>query len=150
MTPVEAGETAPTIPGIELQPGPSMLMFYKVTCPTCQMAAPVAQRLFERFPGRFAAVAQDPPEKIEDFGRRYGASFPSLSDVPPYPGSDAYGVRTVPTLFVIDGGRVVDVVESWERDGWNRVTSRLDELLGDGSGAPISEAGDGLPPMRPG
>lgn len=149
MTPIGAGERAPTIPGLQLEPGPGMVMFYKVTCATCQMVAPVAQRLFERFSGRFAAVAQDPPEGIEDFGRRFGSSFPSLSEPPPYAASDAYGIEAVPTLFVIDGGAVIDVVESWDRDGWNRATARLAELVG-GDASPISEEGDGLPPLRPG
>ncbi len=148
MSPIEAGERAPAVPGLQLAE-PGIVMFYKVTCPTCQMVAPVAQRLFERFPERFAAVAQDPPERIQDFGRRFGSSFPSVSEPPPYEASEAYGVRSVPTLFVVDQGRVLDVVESWERDGWNRVAARLGRLLGQDDGG-VSERGDGLPPMRPG
>lgn len=150
MSPIDAGDRAPTVPGIALDPGPGILMFYKVSCPTCQLAAPVAEKLFQRFPGRFAAVAQDPPDRIEDFGRRFGTSFPSVSESPPYEASNAYGIDTVPTLFVIDGGKVLDVVESWDREGWNRAASRLGELVGDGEGSPISEQGDGLPPFRPG
>ncbi|HWC32127.1 MAG TPA: redoxin domain-containing protein, partial [Actinomycetota bacterium] len=112
MRPIQAGERAPAIPGLQLEDGRGIVMFYKVTCPTCQMVAPVAQRLFERFPGRFAAVAQDPPDRIQDFGRHFGSSFPSLSEPPPYDAANGYGVRSVPTLFVVDGGSVVDVVES--------------------------------------
>ena len=38
--------------------------------------------------------------------------FRSVPDAPPYPASRAYGVRTVPTLFVIDErGIVVEAVE---------------------------------------
>ena len=146
---LDPGADAPTIPGLVLEPGPGVLMFYKVTCPTCQMAGPVAEKLFARFPGRFAAVAQDPPDRIEDFGRRYGTSFPSLSEPPPYDASNAYDVEAVPTLYLLDGGRIVDVVESWDREGWNRVAGRLGEMTGQGGGA-VSEEGDGLPPFRPG
>jgi hypothetical protein len=67
----------------------------------------------------------------------------------PYDASEAYGVRTVPTVFLVDGGTVVDTVEGWDRAGFNRVSERLAELSG-AAYRPVSEAGDGLPPFRPG
>ncbi|MGH2767094.1 MAG: hypothetical protein ACRDKA_14480, partial [Actinomycetota bacterium] len=60
MPPIAAGTAAPEIPGAERVPGPSAVMFYKVTCPTCQLAAPVADRLAAAFPGRLLGVGQDP------------------------------------------------------------------------------------------
>jgi hypothetical protein len=119
------------------------VVFYKVTCPTCQVAAPVAERLFASLGERFVAVAQDPPERVSAFSTEFGVTFPSVPDAPPYPMSDAYGVRTVPTVFAVEEGNVVDVVESWDREGWNRVAS----VLGAGE---VSHQGDGLPPFRPG
>ena len=148
MSPIGAGADAPPIPGVELEQ-PGLVLFYKVTCPTCQISAPVAQRLAERFPGRFAAVAQDPPDAIEGFGRRFGASFTSVSESPPYDASNAYDVDTVPTLFLVEDAKVVDVAESWDRDAWNRLAARLGEATGS-DGSPISQQGDGLPPFRPG
>jgi thiol-disulfide isomerase/thioredoxin len=124
-------------------------MFYKVTCPTCQLAAPVAERFAASFPGRFLGVGQDPPEKLDRFAEDLGTSFASVPDEPPYEASNAYGVRTVPTLFVLDDGEVVDVVESWDRDGWNRAAARLADLTGQAS-EEVSSDGDGLPPFRPG
>jgi thiol-disulfide isomerase/thioredoxin len=124
-------------------------MFYKVTCPTCQIAAPVAERFHQAFPDRFLGVGQDPGEKLDQFAQELGTSFPSVADEPPYPLSDAYGVRTVPTVFVIDDGNVVDVVESWDRDGWNRVAAKLGALAGIQAES-VSWDGDGLPPFRPG
>jgi len=78
-----------------------------------------------------------------------GTSFASVPDEPPYEASNAYGVRTVPTLFVLDDGDVVDVVESWDRDGWNRAAARLADLTGQAA-EEVSSEGDGLPPFRPG
>jgi thiol-disulfide isomerase/thioredoxin len=149
VEPLEPGSVAPEIRGSEREDGPRVVMFYKVTCPTCQLAAPVAGRLAERFPGHFVGVGQDPVEKLDQFAEDLGTTFPALSDEPPYDVSNAYGVRTVPTLFVLDEGRVVDVVESWDRDGWNRAAARLAELTGQ-QPEPISADGDGLPPFRPG
>jgi peroxiredoxin len=143
------GVPAPDVPGADLSSGPRTLFFYKVTCPTCQMAAPVAERLFGSFPDRLVAVAQDPPEKVEAFAEEYGTTFQSVTDAPPYELSDAYGIEIVPTLFLVEDGSVTDVVESWDRDGWNRVASRLAGALGQSIG-PLSEEGDGLPVFRPG
>jgi hypothetical protein len=63
--------------------------------------------------------------------------------------SNAYGIEVVPTLFLVEDGVVTDVTESWDREGWNRVGSRLAGALGQ-SIAPLSEDGDGLPVFRPG
>ena len=49
----------------------------------------------------------------------------------------------------MDGGTVVDAVEGWDRAGFNRISERLAELSGSAY-QPVSEAGDGLPPFRPG
>jgi peroxiredoxin len=108
------------------------------------------ERLFRSAPQSFAAVVQDPPERAEDFNAAYGTTFSPVPDTEPYDLSNAFGVRTVPTVFVIDeGGRVEDVAESWDREGWNRATRRLAELTGLDI-PPVSEEGDGLPPFRPG
>jgi thiol-disulfide isomerase/thioredoxin len=149
VTPLALGSTAPPIPGAEITGGPRAVLFYKVTCPTCQLAAPPAERLRRAFPDRFVAVGQDPPGKLAAFDRMFRASLAAVPDEPPYETSDAYGIRTVPTLFVLDDGRVEDVVESWDRDGWNRAAGRLAELAGR-EPPTLSEEGDGLPPFRPG
>lgn len=149
MKPLEKGSHAPTIPGVEFREGPLALFFYKVTCPTCQIAAPVAERLAGWYPERLVGVAQDPPERVEAFAREYRTTFPSVSDVEPYEASNAYGIRTVPTLFVIEDGTVSEVVESWDREGWNRVAMHLATMAGTETET-LSTESDGLPPFRPG
>ncbi len=148
MPPLKPGTDAPEIPGAD-RAGTRVLYFYKVTCPTCQISAPVAERFHQRFGDRFLGVGQDPREKLDQFGEELGATFSTISDEPPYPLSDAYGIRVVPTVFVLGDGKVVDVVESWDRDGWNRVAAKAGELAGQAAEA-LSWDGDGLPPFRPG
>ena len=87
--------------------------------------------------------------RADAFAREYRTTFPSVTDVEPYDVSNAYGIRVVPTLFVIEREKVVDVVESWDRDGWNRVSAYLGSSAGSSS-EPVSTEGDGLPPFRPG
>ncbi len=146
MAPLKPGQDAPDIPGAA---GARVLFFYKVTCPTCQISAPIAERLHERLGERFVGIGQDPREKLDQFAEELGASFTAVPDLPPYPLSDAYGIRVVPTVFVTRDGKVLDVVESWDRDGWNRVAAKALELVGAPAEA-VSWDGDGLPPFRPG
>ena len=129
---------------------PHALVFYKVTCPTCQMAAPVLDRFERAYPGRVIGVGQDPIGTLERFSAAYDMTLLSLVDEAPYDASNAYGIEHVPTLFVVDGaGNVADVVESWDRDSYNHASRTLAELLGD-EAVVISEASDGLPEFRPG
>lgn len=112
-------------------------------------AAPVSR--FERaYPGRITGIGQDPPEKLAEFDSTYGLGFAPVADIPPYELSNAYGIRTVPTTFLVDpDGSIVDVVESWDRDGLNRLSKELASALG-ADFVPISEPSDGLPSFRPG
>jgi thiol-disulfide isomerase/thioredoxin len=149
MSPLQPGADAPAIPGADRAEGPRAVMFYKVTCPTCQMAAPIAERFHQDFPERFLGVGQDPREKLDQFAEELGTSFPSVSDETPYEASNAYAIRTVPTVVLLDDGKVMDVVESWDRDGWNRLAAKMGGLTGTDPEA-LSWEGDGLPPFRPG
>jgi peroxiredoxin len=148
--PLEPGSSAPAIPGVDLSAGPTALFFYKVTCPVCQMAAPKADAFDGAYPGRIIGVGQDPPPLLREFGERHGMSFGTVADPPPYLASDVYGIEAVPTLFVVDGdGTVVETVESWDRDGYNRASRTLADLTRLPF-VPISDPADGLPAFRPG
>jgi thiol-disulfide isomerase/thioredoxin len=149
MGPPSVGSPAPPIPGIDLRAGVRALFFYKVTCPVCRLAAPVAQRMAAAYPGAISGIGQDPGQALDRFAGSYEWSFGSTADLPPHPVSDAYGIRVVPTVVVVRDGRVADVVESWDRDGYVRLSSLLAEATGRPF-ASVSEEGDGLPSFRPG
>lgn len=150
MQELEVGSKAPPVPGVDFAAGPTALFFYKVTCPVCQMAAPVAGKFERAYPGRIVGIGQDPEEKLRQFDRQYGLGFSSITDLPPYDVSNAYGVVSVPTLFLAGtGGTILESVPSWDREGYNVVSRRLANLL-DADPVLISEPGDGLPPFRPG
>jgi len=123
--------------------GPVVLAFFKTTCPVCQMAAPKVQTLAESGV-RVVAVGEDPPPELRSYAERHGQEVTTVSEPAPYPVSDAFGIDTVPTLFLVDeGGTVRDAVVSWDRDAWNRFAAAA-------GGAPVSDEGDGLPAFRPG
>jgi hypothetical protein len=150
MTALPPGSAAPPIPGVSFADGPRALYFYKVTCPACQMSAPSAERFEHAYPGRIAGVGQDPPDRLQGFSDEWGVTFPSVPDHPPYEISNAYGIRVVPTLFLVsEGGTILESVESWDRDGYNGVSRRLAGLTG-ATYEEVSTPSDGLPPFRPG
>ncbi len=149
-SPPTIGSDAPAVPDVDFGAGPTALIFYKVTCPVCQMAGPKLETFERAYPGRSRGIGQDPPEKLDAFTREHGMTFPSRPDLPPYDISNAYGIRVVPTVVLVGAeGRVEGVAESWDREGMNEVSRRLAELAGLPY-APISEPADGLPAFRPG
>jgi peroxiredoxin len=150
MEPLAVGSPAPPVLGVDFASGPYVVLFYKVTCPVCQLAAPKVERFEQAYPGHVVGVGQDPPDRLEAFQHEYGMTFRSLADVEPYELSNAYGIRVVPTAFLVGtDGAIVQAVESWDRDGLNELSSRLSELTGSPYVA-ISEPADGLPSFRPG
>ncbi|MGA7218766.1 MAG: TlpA disulfide reductase family protein, partial [Candidatus Sulfotelmatobacter sp.] len=77
----------------ELAQGPVVLVFFKVSCPTCQYALPFFERL-ERAYGhsgvRMIGISQNNPRDTADFNKEFGITFPVLlDDTEKYPVSNA-------------------------------------------------------------
>jgi peroxiredoxin len=150
MSPLQVGDAAPSVVGVPFDDGPVGLFFYKVTCPTCQLAAPTMRSFEDAFPGRVVGVGQDPPAALDRFSIDHGMSIRSVPDVPPYAISTAYDVVSVPTLYLIGAdGRVLESVEAWDRTAFNRVAARIAQLTG-ARPVLISTPDDGLPDFKPG
>ena len=88
-----------------LAQGPLLVAFFKVSCPTCQYTLPFLERMTQQFQGRGVqiwGVSQDDARNSRSFAKEFGVTFPVLIDEHPYEVSDAYGIRYVPTLFLIN------------------------------------------------
>ncbi|GAC1616020.1 MAG: hypothetical protein NVS9B13_00880 [Candidatus Acidiferrum sp.] len=123
MTNIVAGNTAPgfSLVGMDgkkrsmtslVEHGPAVVAFFKVSCPVCQFTFPFLQRLYERFGGdgvSFAGVSQDDAHATKRFCDEFGVTFPMLLDENGYPASKAYGLTSVPTIFLIDTSGAVKV-----------------------------------------
>ncbi len=144
------GDPAPSLPGVTFGEGPVGVFFYKVSCPTCQVAAPKMAAFEQAYPGRVIGIGQDPADELARFSRDYAMGIRSIEDAPPYPLSDAYAIVSVPTLYLVgDDGRLLETVGTWDRPGFNRVAQRLAELTG-ADPVLVSTPGDGLPDFKPG
>ncbi|MCL6481665.1 MAG: TlpA family protein disulfide reductase [Firmicutes bacterium] len=114
MTTVAAGTKAPAfvLRGLDgreyalreaLKHGPVLVAFFKVSCPTCQLALPFLNRLHEGY-GHAASlwgISQDEARDTEEFREEFGLDFPLLLDEEGYPVSNLYGLTNVPTLILI-------------------------------------------------
>ena len=117
---VPAGEQAPEFELKELdggkrslreilKAGPALVAFYKIGCPVCQLTAPYLERLSAGQKLQIVGISQDDDSATEGFLKRFGVTFPTLLDQAGdgYPASNAYGVSSVPSLFLVEpDGRV--------------------------------------------
>ena len=132
--------------------GPALLAFLKTGCPTCALAFPVYGEIERRYGDvvPFLAVTQDSLAKTVPWLEEKGFAGLVLDDESDgYAVSEAYGVSTVPTLVLVDEGRVVASSEGWDRDRVNAWAVLLGERTGRDT-SPVSTEGDGRPVFKPG
>lgn len=87
-----------------LSRGPVLLAFYKISCPVCQMTAPYLERVSANHVIQVIGISQDDVKGTRDFTERFGVTFPTLLDSSSegYPASNAYGITSVPSLFLLE------------------------------------------------
>jgi peroxiredoxin len=139
---LDGGMTA--LPEI-LANGPAVVAFFKTTCPVCQLTLPFLERIHKGGTLPVYAISQDNAEDTREFNRQFGVALPTLLDTgrSGYPVSDAYGISSVPTTFLIerDGG-ISRVIEGWSK--------REVEWLGGLAGVEAIRQGDNVPEWKPG
>jgi hypothetical protein len=146
---IAIGVQAPPVLGV-VGAVPRVLVFFKVTCSTTQLAAPAMERLARAYDGHIVGVGQDAQPDLDGFAEAYGLSMPLVPDLDPYVASDAYGIASAPTAVAVGAdGVVLDVAESWDRVGWNRLSATFASSLGVDP-VTISDPDDGLPDFKPG
>ena len=84
--------------------GPVLLAFFKVSCPVCQLTLPFLERLSANDAVQVIGISQDDASATKKFNEKYGVTFPTLLDQAHegYPVSNAYGISSVPTVFVVE------------------------------------------------
>lgn len=96
--------------------GPYTLVFFKVSCPTCQLTLPFLTRVGAE--AGLVVVSQDSPEATAHFAEKFGAALPYWYDraEEEYPASNAFGITSVPSCFVVDAaGRIEEAVEGFDK-----------------------------------
>ena len=87
-----------------LRDGPALLVFYKVSCPVCQLTLPYLDRLAAGDALQVIGISQDDAQSTQAFLERFGVTSPMLLDQSKdgYPASNAYGITSVPSLFLVE------------------------------------------------
>jgi len=125
--------------------GPALLAFFKITCPVCQMTLPFLERIHRGGTLPIYGISQDDAEDTGGFLRQFGLTFPMLLDREEsgYPASNAYGISSVPTIFVVErGGKVSRAIEGWQKSEMER--------LGELAGVAVFRKDDRVPALKPG
>ncbi len=82
-----------------------LLVFFKNSCPTCQLILPFMERLHQGY-GKAGlqiwGISQDSFDDTVKFGQDYKATFHLMPDEKGYRISNLYQIDTVPTLFFVD------------------------------------------------
>ena len=105
-----------------------LAVFSKRACPTCSLIEPVMREVAQRNRA-FRVVSQDDP--------RFPSGVERIVDDRELDLSWLNNIEATPTLIRYEGGREVERVAGWDRDGWRRLTG-------------IRDLGEGLPAFRPG
>ncbi len=89
-----------------------LLVFFKVSCPTCQLALPFLDRLHRQAAEQVEVclVSQDDEAPTAAFLRRFDLHAPAFLDREKtgYPVSNAFGIHHVPSLFWMNPQGVVE------------------------------------------
>lgn len=147
-----AGDDAPARMADLVDAGPVLLAFFKTSCPTCRLAMPVIAELERRYGDEIPVVGVTQTKMTDTLPwvRDLGFAGPVLDDEQDrYAVSRAYDVQYVPTLVLVEDGRVTAVGESWDRDRMNRWAADLGARTGRDT-SPVTTDGDGRPVFKPG
>jgi len=136
-----------------LAQGPALAAFFKVSCPTCQYTFPFIERIYQQFRAhgiQVWGISQDDVAPSRRFVEEYGVTFPILIDEYPYEISREYGVKYVPTLFLISPeGRVELMSDGFCKVDFLEIQRSLAKHY---SVTPFAlfQPSDGVPEFKPG
>lgn len=164
MTDILAGNIAPGFSlkaldgktyslGTLMERGPVVVAFFKISCPVCQFTFPFLQRLYKLYGGdkvTFLGVSQNDARDTKKFAEEYGATFPMLMDEEGYPVSNAYGLTSVPTIFLIDSEGTVKVSSmGFVKNDLEGIAAELAQTR-KLAAAPLFLPGESVPAIKPG
>ena len=157
---LDPGSRAPAFRLPRLEGGPAalaeftargrvLLVFFKVTCPVCQLTMPFLERLHAA--GSLAGtldvcgISQNDVRDTREFNSQFGVTFATLLDTEDedFPASNAYGIASVPTMFLVEADGVISRVI----EGWNKMDM---EALGAAAGMTLFRPEENVPAWKAG
>ena len=114
----------------ELARWPVVLVFFKVSCPTCQYALPFLERLHKVYGAkgvRLFGISQNSAKDTAAFNKEFGVTFPVLlDDTHTYPVSNAYGLTNVPSVFWVGQDGEIEISSvGWVKADFEKVNHKM-------------------------
>jgi peroxiredoxin len=125
--------------------GRVLVVFFKVTCPVCQLTMPFLERMHLSGSLAICAISQHDARDTREFNKSFGATIPTLldSEDEDFPVSNAYGISSVPTMFLVEAdGKISRVIEGWSKADM--------EALGAEAGIALFRREDNVPAWKAG
>jgi peroxiredoxin len=127
--------------------GPALLVFFETDCPTCKLTIPYLNRL-AKSNARIIGISQDSEAATRELAAQLPIEFPVVLDRD-LNVSRAYDPIAVPTLFLVEGGKVVATEIGFDKASLNQMARTIAEAAGlepmtvapDFDGAPQSKPG---------
>jgi peroxiredoxin len=111
--------------------GRALFVFYKASCPVCQLTLPFLDRLAHGSPLPVIFISQDNVKTASRFDQEFGISgATTLFDGNGYPVSSSFGITSVPSMFLIESGG--KIARAWS--GFSRADM---EAIGEQTGIAI-------------
>jgi len=132
--------------------GPVVLAFFKISCPVCQYAFPLYDRIAQGHKDvTVLGVSQNGATDTKKFVREYGLTFPvAIDDASHYTVSNAYGLTNVPTLYYISQTGNIEVSSvGWSKSAVDEVNVKL-AIHRHETPAAIWQVGEEVPAFRAG
>ncbi|MEW5851165.1 MAG: hypothetical protein AB2A00_20425 [Myxococcota bacterium] len=131
---------------------PCIVAVVRDGCGACDDALPLLEdalplALGDEVPALF--LAQEDAEETEKLRERLSPSLTYAPDPEPYPLSVVLGPEFTPTLYRVEGETVVDVVEGFDPEGFQRLLKDLCVALGK-EPFELYAPGEPRPRFRPG
>lgn len=132
--------------------GPALLVFLSTASPACATAVPVYAELGHRYGDVLPVVAvpADDDDAATAWLDKEGFAGPVVESERARRLMEGFEIDTVPTLVLVEAGRVIDVSVGWDRDGINRWDELLARYTDRRSPGPASADDDGRPASQPG
>lgn len=124
---------------------PALVVFFKVSCPVCQLTLPFLNRLLPSDKLNVVTISQDDSTLTQRFRARFGVTVPALLDAEEkgYPASNAYQLTNVPSLFLVEpGGTISLAVSGFSKADLETVAAR--------AGVELFHPDESVPAWRPG
>jgi len=133
--------------------GPVLIAFFKVSCPTCQYTFPFLERIYQQLRPQGAqvwGVVQDEARDARQFAKQFGVTFPILVDNYPYALSRGYGLKYVPTIFLIEpDGDIAISSEGFSKADLLEIHKSLSKSSS-ASPEPLFKPAEKIPEYKPG